>query len=96
MATQTSGHTNGSTNGLTNGDSREQDSSPDHGLARLSLSSKTVHADDFLNTEPDVAPSLHVSTTFRYNRDPETLKTWNELDVSWVISVEKRNQLTVQ
>ncbi len=26
-----------------------------------------VHADDRLNSSTDVAPALHVSTTFRYN-----------------------------
>lgn len=55
--------------------------SPDHGLSQLSLSSKTVHADDYLNVGQDVAPPLHISTTFRYNRDPNSLKVWNELKV---------------
>jgi hypothetical protein len=45
----------------------------DHGLAGLSLSSKTIHADDYLNTGTDVAPAMHVATTFRYNRDPDLL-----------------------
>lgn len=58
------------------------DHSPDHGLASLSLSSKTVHADDYLNRGQDVAPPLHVSTTFRYDHDPNALKTWNELKVN--------------
>jgi hypothetical protein len=47
----------------------------------LSLSSKTIHADDYLNIGQDVAPPLHVSTTFRYNRDPDKLKVWSELEV---------------
>lgn len=55
-----------------------------------SISTQTVHADDALNTLPpslgvelqDVAPALHVSTTFRYSRDPEQLKEVNEVDVS--------------
>jgi hypothetical protein len=54
-----------------------------------SISTQTVHADDALNTLPpslgvelqDVAPALHVSTTFRYSRDPEQLKEVNEVDV---------------
>lgn len=54
---------------------------PDHGLGNLSLSSKTVHADDSLNKGQDVAPPLHVSTTFRYTRDPDKLTKWTELDV---------------
>ena len=50
-------------------------------LPSLSLSSQTVHADDSLNKGQDVAPPLHVSTTYRYNRDPLKLKTWVEKDV---------------
>ncbi|KAG9248266.1 pyridoxal phosphate-dependent transferase [Calycina marina] len=46
----------------------------------LSLSSQAVHADDFLNSGQDVAPPLHVSTTYRYNNDPSKLKTWAEKD----------------
>ncbi|KAI2636017.1 pyridoxal phosphate-dependent transferase [Xylaria nigripes] len=42
-------------------------------LRHLSLSAQTVHADDFLNTHPSVAPPMHVSTTFRYSRNPEDL-----------------------
>lgn len=53
----------------------------DCGLSTLSLSSQTVHADDFLNKGQDVAPPLHVSTTFRYNRDPTQLTKWVEHDV---------------
>ncbi|GFZ46205.1 Uncharacterized trans-sulfuration enzyme [Saitozyma sp. JCM 24511] len=57
-----------------------------------SISTQTVHADDALNTLPpslgvelqDVAPALHVSTTFRYSRDPEQLKEVNEVDLTAV------------
>jgi hypothetical protein len=63
--------------GLQNGD----DHSPDLGLSKLSLSSQTIHADDFLNQGQDVAPPLHVSTTFRYNKDPNVLVPWAERDV---------------
>jgi hypothetical protein len=65
-----------------NGHQKAEDHSPDHGLATLSLSSKTVHADDYLNKGRDVAPPLHVSTTFRYNRDPDQLKVHRGEDVS--------------
>ncbi|KAG9238378.1 pyridoxal phosphate-dependent transferase [Amylocarpus encephaloides] len=57
-----------------------EDHSPSHALSSLSLSSRTVHSDDFLNKGQDVAPPLHVSTTFRYSRNPEELKTWKEHD----------------
>ncbi|CAG8971739.1 hypothetical protein HYALB_00007219 [Hymenoscyphus albidus] len=57
-----------------------QKETSDHGLAHLSLSSQTLHADDFLNQGQDVAPAMHVSTTFRYNRDATQLRKWEELD----------------
>ncbi|KAK0730780.1 Cys/Met metabolism PLP-dependent enzyme-domain-containing protein [Lasiosphaeris hirsuta] len=39
----------------------------------LSLSSRGVHADDYLNSHQAVAPPMHVSTTFRYSKNPDTL-----------------------
>ncbi|KAJ4245537.1 hypothetical protein NW762_014046 [Fusarium torreyae] len=39
----------------------------------LSLSSKAVHADDYINNHRAVAPPLHTSTTFRYDSDPKKL-----------------------
>ncbi|KAK3363047.1 Cys/Met metabolism PLP-dependent enzyme-domain-containing protein [Lasiosphaeria hispida] len=39
----------------------------------LSLSSRGVHADDYLNSHQAVAPPMHVSTTFRYSKDPDAL-----------------------
>jgi cystathionine beta-lyase len=57
-----------------------------HGLSKLhrtlSLGSKTIHADDYLNKGTDVAPPLHVSTTFRYNKNPDNLQVFHELDVN--------------
>jgi hypothetical protein len=55
----------------------------------LSLSSKTIHADDYLNRGPDVAPPLHVSTTFRYSRDPNSLQALTNLDVSTMSSMAR-------
>ncbi|KAI9053485.1 hypothetical protein LZ554_002440 [Drepanopeziza brunnea f. sp. 'monogermtubi'] len=55
-----------------------QDHSSSHGLANLSLASKAIHADDYLNEGSDVAPPMHVSTTFRYNRDSTALRAWGE------------------
>jgi hypothetical protein len=60
-------------NGQSNGSHQNQDHNLNTGLTTLSLSSKTIHADDFLNIGPDVAPPLHVSTTFRYNNNPDAL-----------------------
>jgi hypothetical protein len=76
-----------------NGHQNEEDHSIDQGLAALSLSSKTIHADDYLNKGRDVAPPLHVSTTFRYNRDPDALQTLTSLDVS-SLSASTTAQLT--
>jgi len=36
-------------------------------------STLAIHADDRLNQATDVAPALHVSTTFRYSSDPDQL-----------------------
>jgi hypothetical protein len=41
-----------------------------------------VHADDGISTHRAVAPAMHVSTTFRYNDDPEQLKRGENIDVS--------------
>jgi hypothetical protein len=49
--------------------------------SKLSLSSQTIHADDFLNSRQDVAPPLHVSTTYRYTNDPSQLKPVNLMAV---------------
>ncbi|KAI1188059.1 pyridoxal phosphate-dependent transferase [Nemania serpens] len=42
-------------------------------LQHLSLSTQTIHADDFLNTHSAVAPPMHLSTTFRYSENPDDL-----------------------
>jgi len=51
-------------------------------LQYMSISAQTVHADDFLNSHPSVAPPMHVSTTFRYSRDPEDLNPGVNISVS--------------
>jgi len=47
---------------------------------QLSLASRAVHADDYINNHRAVAPPLHVSTTFRYSDDPSKLVTWDNYD----------------
>ncbi|KAL1883178.1 hypothetical protein Daus18300_000236 [Diaporthe australafricana] len=47
---------------------------------QLGLSSLAVHADDYVNSHRAVAPPLHVSTTFRYNSDPDKLRAWDNTD----------------
>jgi cystathionine gamma-synthase len=52
------------------------DSSPPEPTQSLtySLSTLGVHGDDPINSATDVAPPLHVSTTYRYPNDPSLLK----------------------
>ncbi|KAL8835979.1 MAG: hypothetical protein Q9170_003102 [Blastenia crenularia] len=40
---------------------------------RYAPCTRAIHADDGLDTTPDVAPPLHVSTTFRYDDSPRNL-----------------------
>ena len=47
----------------------------------LSLASRSVHADDYINNHQAVAPPLHVSTTYRYSRNPDDLKQWENHNV---------------
>ncbi|KUI63267.1 hypothetical protein VP1G_10411 [Cytospora mali] len=51
-----------------------------NGNLPLSLSSLSVHADDYINNHRAVAPPLHVSTTYRYNSDPDKLAQWSNTD----------------
>jgi hypothetical protein len=69
-----------STNG-TNGMQYPKDHIPSQGISSLSLSSQAIHADDFLNVNQDIAPALHVSTTFRYTSNPDELVPYHQLDV---------------
>jgi hypothetical protein len=56
-----------------------QDPSP--AMSKLSVSSQAIHADDYLNSGQDVAPPIHVSTTYRYSSNPDKLLPWDEYDV---------------
>ncbi|RYP55399.1 hypothetical protein DL769_010204 [Monosporascus sp. CRB-8-3] len=58
----------------------------DQHLASLSLSARAVHADDYLNSHQAVAPPMHVSTTFRYNRDPEKLDPLLNINLCFLYS----------
>lgn len=49
-------------------------SAQDDTKSKLSLASRLVHADDGISTHRAVAPAMHVSTTFRYNDDPDQLQ----------------------
>ncbi|KAI0460265.1 pyridoxal phosphate-dependent transferase [Xylaria acuta] len=52
-------------------------------LQHLSLAAQTIHADDFLNSHSAVAPPMHVSTTFRYSRNPD--------DLSYMVNTSPNN-----
>lgn len=47
-----------------------------------SMSSRAVHADDGISAHRAVAPAMHVSTTFRYDDDPDKLSSLGNIDVS--------------
>ena len=47
-----------------------------------SLSTLGIHGDDPINSATDVAPPLHVSTTFRYPNDPSLLKPVADLGLA--------------
>ena len=48
-------------------------------------STLAMHADDDLNRTSDVSPALHVSTTFRYDSDPDNLVPATDLTVSMLL-----------
>ena len=54
----------------------------DNKLAGLSLASRAIHAENGIQSHRAVAPAMHVSTTFRYNDDPDALRAWDNTDVS--------------
>lgn len=39
----------------------------------IGASTRSLHADDALNIVTDVAPPMHLSTTFRYSKNPADL-----------------------
>lgn len=47
-------------------------------LPSFSPSTRAVHADDVLNNVDDVAPPVHVTTTYRYPRDADSLQPHHE------------------
>ncbi|KAK3996546.1 Cys/Met metabolism PLP-dependent enzyme-domain-containing protein, partial [Cladorrhinum sp. PSN332] len=47
---------------------------------KLTLASRSVHADDYINNHQAVAPPMHVSTTFRYSDDPANLVAWENIN----------------
>lgn len=62
-------------NGLTSsgGEMSVEEPKPSRSLRKYSAATQAIHADDYLNRIEDVAPPLHVATTFRYHNDPDQL-----------------------
>jgi hypothetical protein len=60
-----------SSNGITNG--HAPPSNEDLVRPKYSADTRAIHADDYVNSYADVAPALHVSTTFRYSQDADKL-----------------------
>lgn len=56
-------------------------SEPADALHKLSLATRTVHADDGISAHRAIAPAIHVSTTFRYNSNPDELRAGDNADV---------------
>ena len=50
-------------------------------MTSYTASTRAVHADDYLQETADVAPAMHVSTTFKYARNPANLKPMADSDV---------------
>ncbi|OAX80589.1 hypothetical protein ACJ72_05078 [Emergomyces africanus] len=47
-------------------------------MAGLQPATLALHADDPLNVVTDVAPPIHLSTTFRYSNNPDELVPWSD------------------
>ena len=48
-----------------------------------SFETEALHADDDVNGLTDVAPPIHVSTTFQYSHEAENLVTISDGEVRW-------------
>ncbi|EMC99801.1 hypothetical protein BAUCODRAFT_62936 [Baudoinia panamericana UAMH 10762] len=66
------GHGNPNTTGL---------SVPKPQQQSYAFATRGVHADDAIHEYTDVAPALHVSTTYRYPSDPDKLEPVDDLDI---------------
>lgn len=69
---------NGAASGASNGSSNSAQTGGVHDLALASLA---IHADDGFSIHRAVAPAMHVSTTYRYSRNPEDLIPMENIDV---------------
>jgi len=58
---------------------------PTSRLQSYDPSTQAVHADDIHSSSADVAPAMHVSTTFTYSKNPDELIPFWERDVSYAV-----------
>ncbi|KAK0982634.1 hypothetical protein LTR91_011459 [Friedmanniomyces endolithicus] len=72
-------HTNGAVNGNPNTSQLQIPDPPQP--PTYSLATLGVHADDPIHDYSDVAPALHVATTFRYPSNPDQLNPVDDLDI---------------
>ena len=54
--------------------------------SHISMASRAIHADDSFKQTTDVTPTMHLSTTFRYEDDPEKLVMAKEAPVNLPMS----------
>ncbi|OHE90339.1 Cys/Met metabolism PLP-dependent enzyme [Colletotrichum orchidophilum] len=74
--------TNGDTETRAASGSGSEVPTTDDGVSKLSLATLTVHADDGISSHRAIAPAMHVSTTFKYNRNPDELRYGENVDPS--------------
>ncbi|KAL0936515.1 cystathionine gamma-synthase [Colletotrichum truncatum] len=55
-------------------------SAPADDLRKLSLATRSVHADDGISAHRAIAPAIHVSTTFKYTPNPDELRAGENTD----------------
>lgn len=55
-----------------------------HTSEAVGAATRSLHADDVLNVVTDVAPPLHLSTTFRYSENPEDLMPAADASSVWI------------
>ncbi len=63
---------------------------------KYSTTTQLIHGDDHLNGADDVAPPLHVATTFRYSRNPDLLIPAKHIEVSHPATPATPSPLTTQ
>ncbi|MCJ1394349.1 hypothetical protein MMC18_007227 [Xylographa bjoerkii] len=63
-------------------DTHTTEPQPAPSLRKWSAATQAIHADDHLNRIEDVAPPVHVATTFRYHDDPDQLIPSTDLEAS--------------